>query len=47
MVDRKLTLARAEATLPPMTSPENVKLRLEMVANWALPGLVRGTVGGA
>jgi hypothetical protein len=43
----RLTLKRVEAELPPMTSPENVKLRLEMIQNWSLAGMVPGAVAGA
>jgi hypothetical protein len=42
----RLTLKRVEAELPPMTSPENVKLRLEMIQNWSLAGMVPGAVAG-
>ena len=43
----RLTVAKVERELPPMTTPENVKLRLELIQNWALGGLVPGAVTGA
>lgn len=47
MATDKLTVAKVERDLPPMTTPENVKLRLELIQNWALGGLVPGAVAGA
>ena len=44
---KKLELARIENELPPMTSPDNVMVRLEIVQNWACAGLIPGTVAGA
>ncbi len=40
----KLTLTRVQETLPPMNSPENVKLALETIRAWALAGLIPGSV---
>ena len=40
----RLTLTRVQETLPPMDSPENVKLALETIRAWALAGLIPGSV---
>ncbi len=41
---KRLTLGKVRDELPPMDSPENVKLALETIRAWALAGLIPGTV---
>ena len=43
----RLSLERVEAELPPLTDLESAMRRLDIVARWALAGLVPGAIASA
>lgn len=44
---RKLGLSDVETTLPPLTDLESAMHRLDVVARWALAGMVPGAIASA